>query len=162
MEGGDNGDCATRRNERQKRRKKESDVYVMSRVTELTVCQPNTGSTVQLPLLFIPPVDSLAGIYARARDTPTQHLPHPLLPIRPTLCRNTPTRKSITYPTPRPQPRSFFINAEMRNLQKYPGAQRHQRGWMRNLRIDEIIHDTCQSIHFSENQREKEIENKNE
>lgn len=88
------------RQERRNERKKEWCVYAMPRVTELTVCQPNTGSMVQLPLLFIPPVDYLAGIYARTRDTPTQHLPHPLLPIHPTLCRGTPTRKSITYPTP--------------------------------------------------------------
>lgn len=72
-----------RRDEKRKERERER-MYVMPRVTELTVCQPNTGSTVQLPFLFIPRVDSPAGIYARARDTPTKHLPHP--PTHPTLC----------------------------------------------------------------------------
>lgn len=118
VEGGGSGDCATR----QKERKKESDVYVMPRVTELTVCQPNTGSTVQLPLLFIPPVDSLAGIYARARDTPTQHLPHPLLPIHPTLCRSTPTRKSITNPTPAAAA-LIFLSAPRREIYKNTPAR---------------------------------------
>lgn len=83
---------------RDKERKKESDVYMMPWVTELTVCQPNTGSTVQLPLLFIPPVDSLAGIYARNERHPDTASTPPTSAY-PTLCRSTPTWKSIIYPT---------------------------------------------------------------
>lgn len=67
-----------------KRKREREKECMVPRVTELTVCQPNTGSTVQLPFLFIPPVDSPAGIYARARDTPTQHPTH--LSTHPTLC----------------------------------------------------------------------------
>lgn len=106
------------------------------------------------PSIYTPCRLSRRYIRARTRDTPTQHLPHPLLPIHPTLCRSTPTRKSITNPTPAAAALIFY-QRRRENLQKYPGAHRHQRGPMQNTRIDEIIHDTCQSIHFFENRRLK-------
>lgn len=56
------------------------------RVTELTVCQLNTGSMVQLPLLFIFSVDYCVWY---VQETPTIVFPPNMAP----------TQKSITYPT---------------------------------------------------------------
>lgn len=56
------------------------------RVTELTVCQLNTGSMVQLPLLFIFSVDYCVWY---VQETPTMVFPPNMAP----------TQKSITYPT---------------------------------------------------------------
>lgn len=84
---------------RARERKRDRKREWMPRVTELTVCQPNTGSTVQLPLLFIPPVDSPAGIYASER--------HPA---------NTSTPYPLTYPPFYPDPPAWYPHTEINNL----------------------------------------------
>lgn len=99
---------------------------VMPRVTELTVCQPNTGSTVQLPLLFIPRVDSTPQVvYTRANErhsaTPPTYSTLQHLHLHHSCA--TPTQKSITLPPFSPSPDRvaalIFLSASGWNSQKY-------------------------------------------
>lgn len=107
-------------------------------MTEPTVCQPNTGSTVQLPLLFIPPVDSPAGIYASERHpVDTRRTPPTYLspPTSPRPYRRIPYRE-INNPTPLPPAAFIFLSApDERNLQKYTTAAARRGGTMRDLRM---------------------------
>lgn len=132
-------------------------------MTELTVCQPNTGSTVQLPLLFIPPVDSPAGIYASERHpadtrrTPPTYLstyrPPPDPPPHP--------HREINNPPHSRRPRSFFYQRQTGEIYKNTppwlpprrrgGTMRDPAGAQMCCTIDEIIRGkTGRSIRFPE------------